>query len=64
VNPSITSNHLEQTVTVGGFQLGKLTVIQQHGNRGMGIPKTLKHLCVGGIARLGFFLWGQPQVLK
>ena len=64
VDPSVRSDHLAQTVSIGGFQLGELAVLQDLLDDGVLSPQLLQHLRVGGPPCLGLFHRRQAQTLK
>ena len=64
MDTAVGTDYLEQAVAVGGLELGQQPVIQQGGNRRMGIAQPFQHLRVGGIAGFGFLLGRQAQFLE
>ena len=64
VDPSVRSDHLAQPVSIGGFQLGELAVLQDLLNDGVLSPQLLKHLRIGRPSRLCLFHRRQTQALK
>ena len=62
--PAIGRNCLEQAVAIGGFQLRKGAVFENHRHHGIILSQTLEHLGVGGVAALCLFLCGQTHALK
>ena len=64
VNASVLGNHLEQTVHIGGFELGKLAVLQNLVDDFVLAAQAFQHLGAGGVAGLGLFAGGQTQLFK
>ena len=49
---AICTNHLQQTVSIGGFQFGQHPIIHDCRDNGMLVFQFFQHICVGGIAGL------------
>ena len=55
---------LLQAVGVSALELGEHTVVHDGLHHGMLILQLFQHLCIGGVAGLGLFDWGQTQLFK
>ena len=64
VDAAVIGNDLGETVYIGGFQLGELTVVEDRVHNGGLAPELLQHLGGGGVARFGLLHRGNAHVLK
>ena len=64
VDASVLGDYLEQTVHIGGFELGKLAVFQNLVDDFVLAAQAFQHLGAGGVAGFGLFAGGQTQLFK
>ena len=63
MDASVRSHHLEQSIHIGGFELGELAVLQNPVDDVVLAAQRFQHLRTGGIAGLGLFSCRQTQML-